>query len=301
MTSPANKPDVNPEANNDENADWRSWYRDFDQNYSPEKRRQWYSDAAEAYRWARPRYPDALIDATLKQAGLAAGDSVLEIGCGPGIATQAFAQRALVMQGVEPSPRACELAREACCDYADVSIANSTFEDFSLLAGKQYDAVLAATSFHWVSPDVACQKSAAALKPGGSLILLWATPPQPSKALAAQLQPVYQRHGLADNIQYHQREQSYYRANFEQFGNIVSESGWFEPAPVQMETHHSQYSVEKYLALLSTLSDYIALPEETRRSLLMDLGTVLKATTGEAKLPLIHWFAAQISPLRGRL
>ncbi|MEL6881468.1 MAG: class I SAM-dependent methyltransferase, partial [Cyanobacteria bacterium J06607_10] len=157
---------------------WRTWYEKFDENYSPETRRTWYSEAAQAYRQARPRYPDAMVDDVIRTAGLAANSSVFEIGCGPGIATEAFAKRGLVMQSVEPSPAACELARVACQAYPQVTVTNSTFEDFPL-AGQTFDAVLAATSFHWVSPEVACKKSAEALRPGGSLILLWATPPQP--------------------------------------------------------------------------------------------------------------------------
>jgi len=275
---------------------WSAWYNDFDKNYSPEKRRQWYSAAAQAYSWARPHYPNSLVDLSLKKAKLKSGHSVLEIGCGPGIATQSFAAKGLVMQSVEPSPAACELARENCKAYDTLTITNTTFEEFPL-AGRQYDAVLAATSFHWVSPDVACQKSAAALKPNGSLILLWATPPQPNAELSEFLQPIYEQHQLTDKIRYQWRGQDYYQANFEEFARLVGHSGLFAHTKVEIETHHSRYSIEKYLALLSTLSDYIALPEERRKNLLVALATRLEARYGDKPLPLIHWFAAQVAPL----
>ncbi|MEL6491530.1 MAG: class I SAM-dependent methyltransferase [Cyanobacteria bacterium J06621_3] len=275
---------------------WDSWYKDFDENYSPQKRRQWYSAAAEAYQWARPRYPEALVAKVIRQAELNAGDSVLEIGCGPGIATQAFAQQGLNMQCVEPSPAACELARQACAPFAQVTVSNTTFEEFPL-DGKRYDAVLAATSFHWVSPAVAYQKSAAALKLGGSLILLWATPPQPREDICKHLQPIYERYQLSDKIRYQWRQQPDYQANFEDFASRVGNSQWFEPAAVEMVTSHSTYSIEKYLALLSTLSDYIALPEETRINLMADLAARLQDLQGETPLSLTHWFAAQVSPL----
>ena len=276
--------------------EWRTWYNDFDKNFGPEERMRWYSQAAKAYRWARPCYPDALIDDVIQQAGLKAGESVLEMGCGPGIATEAFARRGFAMQCVEPSPAACELARQTCADYADVVVTNSTFEDFPL-AGRQFDAVLAATSFHWVSPAIACKKSADALKPGGSLILLWATPPQPSEVLSSYLQPIYEKYQLADKIRYQLRYQAYYQENFEKFVRVLGDSGYFAYTSVDIAQHHSTYSIEKYIALLSTLSDYIALPSETQQQLLTELAARLADRCGDEPLLLTHWFAAQAAPL----
>ena len=279
-----------------EKTSWYEWYQTFDQTHSPEARRQWYNDAASAYRWARPTYPDTLIERVIEKAGLTSESSVLEIGCGPGIATASFAARGLTMHGVEPSPAACELARQSCKPYPKVTITNSTFESFEL-NNQQFDAVLAATSFHWISPEIACQKSAAALKPGGSLILLWATPPQPNEEVCQYLQPVYEKHQLAEKIRYQWRGQDYYQTNFERFAQTVGESGWFERTDVAIEKRQSSYSVEKYLALLSTLSDYIALDEPMRTSLVSDLATRLQQRQ-RAELSLTHWFASQIAPLK---
>ncbi len=272
---------------------WYDWYKKFDQHHSPEARRQWYDAIAQAYRWARPTYPNDLVDKVVAKAGLKPGSSILEMGCGPGIATQAFAARGFEMQCVEPSPAACKLARQVT---GNVTVINSTFEDFEL-NDRTFDAVLAATSFHWVSPAVACRKSATALNPGGSLILLWATPPQPNSKLCDALQPIYEKYQLADKIRYQSRQQLYYQANFDEFARIVGDSDWFARTAVELETHHSQYSIERYIALLSTLSDYIALPDDVRRDLLNDLAERLKKLAGDETMTLTHWFAAQVAPL----
>lgn len=282
---------------------WYSWYTSFDQTYGPQKRRQWYSSVAEAYSWARPHYPDALVEGVIDQARLAMPSdyqsSILEIGCGPGIATAAFAARGIAVQGVEPSPAACELARQRCGTYEGVQIANATFEEWPLGA-QTFDAVLAATSFHWVSPAVACKKSAAALKPDGSLILLWATPPQPSPEICQHLRSVYERYSLSALGEEQCRTQSYYQKNFETFAQIVNDSGFFQTSSVKIEAHHSIYSIKKYLTLLSTLSGYIALEETTRTDLLGALGSALAKRLDGNELTTEHWFAAQVSPLASR-
>jgi hypothetical protein len=56
-----------------------------------EQRRHWYSPAAEAYQQARPRYPHALTDRVIEIAQLSAASTILEVGCGPAIATPNFA------------------------------------------------------------------------------------------------------------------------------------------------------------------------------------------------------------------
>ena len=281
----------------DENTEnpWYAWYASFDENHSPEARQQWYSEIAQAYRWARPRYPHALIEQVLETANLTQHSTMLEIGCGPGIATADFAKKGLAITGVEPSAAACVIARQACKNYPSVSIHHSTFEDYSL--NEKYDAVLAATSFHWVSPDIACKKSAAALKSDGALILLWATPPQPSPELSQYLQPVYDRYNLSDLGQEHNRTQAYYQSNFETFAEQVNTSGFFQPSSVTIQTCQSIYSIEKYLALLSTLSGYIALEAQTRDSLLLEVGDRLAERLETGALTTKHWFAAQVAPV----
>ena len=198
------------------------------------------------------------------------------------------------MQCVEPSAAACELARISCQGTDTVTVTNTTFEAFEL-GDRTFDAVLAATSFHWVSPDIACPKSAAALKPGGALILLWATPP-----LCAALQPVYDQHGLSELGQQQWRSQAYYQTNFEQFATTISQSGFFEPTQVTIQQQRSPYTLEKYLALLSTLSDYIALPASQQEQLMSDLSHALHQHIAQQDngpdMQLTHWFGHQVSP-----
>jgi SAM-dependent methyltransferase len=299
---------------NSQQDNWYEWYQSFDETHSPQARRQWYNEAANAYSWARPRYPEALIDQVVKRAQLRDSDkrsgqnssqdsrsilasSILEVGCGPGIATAAFAAKGFAMTCLEPSPAACELARQRCEPYEPVEIINSTFEAWPL-GNQRFDAVLAATSFHWISPAIACQKSAAALKPNGSLILLWATPPQPSEQLNQALQPVYQQFDLDALGQEQRRTQAYYQSNFQRFAETVTSSGCFQATEaktaVEMTACQSIYSIEKYLALLSTLSGYIALPATTRMDLLRALGDRLATQLNSTELMTEHCYAAQV-------
>ncbi len=155
------------------------------------QKKTWYSPVADAYDRARPRYPEGIIDRAVELAGLPTNAKILEIGCGPGTATTAFARRGFSMVGLEPGPESCQLARQNCERYPDVEIVNTTFEEWEP-GTKKFDAVLAASSFHWVSSEVGYPKAAGVLKDGGALILLWNTPPQPDHEVYRVLNEVYE-------------------------------------------------------------------------------------------------------------
>ncbi len=125
-----------------------NWYgRDI------EERRHWYSPAARAYQQVRPRYPQAIIDQVMEITGLCDRSSIVEIGCGPAIATPTFAELGCHMVCIEPNPDFYHLAQQSCQVYPRIELINCSFEEWES-RGYKFDAVLAASSFHWVSPDL---------------------------------------------------------------------------------------------------------------------------------------------------
>ena len=70
-------------------------------------------------------------------------------------------------------------------------IQNTSFEEWDLQADG-FDAVLAATSFHWIPPQIACPKAAAVLRDNCPLILLWNVVPSPRYEIFQVLEEVYQ-------------------------------------------------------------------------------------------------------------
>ena len=237
----------------------------------------WYGDVVEAYDRTRPRYPAKLMDRILKIAQLQPTKRILEIGCGPGIATIELAKLGLEVVAVEPNLAACQLARQKCVDYPQIEFINSTFEDWELSSNK-FDAVVATTSFHWITPEVRTRKSASALKDDGYLILLWNTPPQPSTKILQRLKPVYQTHApeLAqqEDIQNHQD-------NLAKFGREILDSGYYRDLVSEQTIAKVDYSIDEYLTLLTTLSPYIRLESSQRNTLLVELKKVLESKYGD--------------------
>ncbi|MBE9042683.1 class I SAM-dependent methyltransferase [Oscillatoriales cyanobacterium LEGE 11467] len=272
---------------------WRRWYDELAKTGSPELLKNWYGEVASAYNRTRPSYPRELIDRAIEIAQLPPEAIVLELGCGPGTATVDFAKSGLGMVCLEPSPDACELARQNCDRYPNVAILNTTFEKWPLEADL-FSAVLAATSFHWISPDIACAKAAAALNERGSLILLWNTPPQPNYELFQILRPAYRTH--APTLDRYD-DKATYEENFCSFGRAVLDSGYFHDLVSEQLTRHVTYSIDDYLALLSTLSPYIALEAKQREALFAELRDILEGNCG-LQIELSHLSALQVARKR---
>ena len=133
-----------------------------------EQRKSWHSFAAETYHFVRPKYPSALVDKAIKVAQLSSSSRILEIGSGPGTATTSLAQIGCNMVCIEPNPDFCELARMNCQSYPSVNVINKSFEEWNL-EPEAFDAVLAASSMHWIPAEIGCVKASSALKQGDIL------------------------------------------------------------------------------------------------------------------------------------
>jgi len=254
------------------------WYREVADSWTSEQRKNWYSAVASAYNRTRPRYPKAMISRAVSLAQLPESASILEIGCGPGNATEAFGKLGFRMVCLEPSEPACQLARQNCAQYGNVEIKNTSFEEWEL-EPEIFDGVLAATAFHWVAPERGYPKVTAALKARGALILLWNTSAQPPYEVYQMLDEVYQIHAPSLG-RYEDRKIQL--ANLNQFVQKVKESGYFQDWNGEDFPCEVTYSIDDYLALLSTYSPYINLESQQRDLLFAGLRETLEKNCGNS-------------------
>lgn len=232
----------------------------------------------------RPSYPDELVEHACTVAGLTPGDPVLELGCGTGQLTRSLLARGLKVTALEPGERLIALATEKLATAGDVSFINKRLED-AQLPQASYRAVFAASSFHWMDPDVSWRAVADALAPNGVFALLqyfglredWnAADDEACRAALAR---------VADGLDiewptYHDLEGTL--AGIEQRAANVSEVwGWlggyelarefvpslFGPAQAATVPIRIEQSAAEMNALLRTMSFWARLPEERRQEL----------------------------------
>jgi SAM-dependent methyltransferase len=204
----------------------------------------------------RPRYPQALITALVAGAGVCA----LDVGAGTGIATAQLEQAGAEVLAVEPDPRMAQVATAK-----GLRVEQVTFEDFQP-AGRSFDLVVFAQSFHWVDPVPALEKVATILRPGGRLALL-ANRIIPTSPTQQELDQIN-----ADYLDVTAR--SIVNAE-EEVAAMVKRCGFAVELRRFVEQLH--YTTEDYLNLVSTYSNRLLLDpaaqDELRSRLARRIGT----------------------------
>jgi SAM-dependent methyltransferase len=246
-----------------------------------ELRRCWYSPAAQAYNATRPPYPGELVSQAVKAAQLSSSSRILEIGSGPGTATTSFAELGCPMVCIEPNPDFCELAKINCKSYQEVEVINTSFEEWNLEAGA-FDAVLAASSMHWIPSEIAYAKASSALKEDGYLMLLWNKELQPCKSMQDALSGVYQRHAPSLGRYEDRKAQEDILAGL---GQMMLDSGRFRSMVTATVETSLTYTPDQYISLLRTYSSYLNLDPRTRNALFAELREcILEKGGGEIRL-----------------
>ncbi|NEA35221.1 class I SAM-dependent methyltransferase [Streptomyces sp. SID13031] len=128
---------------------------------------QAFGEVATEYDRVRPGYPVELIEDMLRYSAPA---TALEIGAGTGKATVAVASRGVQIVALEPDPAMALVLRQHVAGLA-VNIAMGTLESYE--PEEPVDLVYSAQAFHWTAPETRWTRTAAALRPGGSLALFW--------------------------------------------------------------------------------------------------------------------------------
>jgi SAM-dependent methyltransferase len=136
-----------------------------------DKLKRTFDHDAELYDQARPDYPDQIFDDLFALGALEHDATVLEVGSGTGQATRHLARRGCRVACVELGENLATVARRNLEQFARVEVVTCAFESWAP-RDSRFDAVFAATSWHWLDPEVRYEKAARVRKPGGILAIV---------------------------------------------------------------------------------------------------------------------------------
>jgi SAM-dependent methyltransferase len=229
----------------------------------PLQLRRTFDSAAERYDRARPPYPTELFEDLAAMVELRAGSRILEIGGGTGLATVPLAERGYMILVVELGAELAAIARRRLAAYPNVEVVVAAFEDWPL-PDEPFDAVVSATAFHWIDPEIRVSKATRALRPGGSLAII-----------ETHRTPLGPDAFLADLWRCHQRFDTTGRPHRKPAADDppdsraeVDRSGLFDRVESRRYEWTQELSTEDYLELLMTFSSILALEPEQQSSLL---------------------------------
>lgn len=138
----------------------------------PPRTRESFNTVAGLYDRYRRGYPREIVDQMMADARIGTGSRVLEIGPGTGQLTVPVLERGAAVTAVELGEALAAVVRKKTNRFPHGEIVGSSFEDWAL-PPQPFDAVIAATSFHWLDPAVRADKCARALRSGGTLLAVY--------------------------------------------------------------------------------------------------------------------------------
>jgi SAM-dependent methyltransferase len=229
---------------------------------------------AERYDRTRPRYPDALIE---RIVAASPGSDLVDVGCGTGTAARQFRAAGCTVLGVEPDARMAEFARRS-----GLEVEVSTFEAWDS-AGRQFDAVVAGTAWHWVDPVAGPAKAAHVLRPGGLLAPfhhVGQSPPGVTEALAKAYRQVAPDSPFNLSSQPGGSALDLYQPLFAKIAGGIREAGGFsEPEQWQFDWERT-YSRDEWLDQLPTLGSLTGLPADQVAQVQAEVGAAIDAMGG---------------------
>jgi SAM-dependent methyltransferase len=229
---------------------------------------------AERYDRTRPPYPDALVHRIIAASP---GRNVLDVGCGTGIEARQFQASGCTVLGVEPDARMAEFARRS-----GVEVEVATFEAWDP-AGRDFDAVIAGTAWHWVDPVAGAVKAASVLRLGGRLAPfhhVFQAPPEVTEAQASVYRRVAPDSPFALSGQTTRSSVELYQPLFDKIADGIREAREFsEPEQWRFEWERT-YSTDEWLDQLPTLGGLTQLPPDKLAQVQAGVGTAIDALGG---------------------
>jgi SAM-dependent methyltransferase len=236
-------------------------------------RRESFDLVAECYNLYRSPYPLEAVDTVIALSKLQNGSRVLEIGCGTGQLSVPLAQHGIDLVAIELGPHLAALARRNLKRFPNAQVEVSSFEEWPLPSQK-FDAVVSASAFHWLDPDIRFSKSAEAIHSGGFLTILHVhhvrggTP-----GFFEDTQPYYLKWGLSDNLSFQPPTPDNIPTMYPELDQL--------PEFRSVERHCYEiprsHSTAAYIGWLKTDSLVNSLNDKPRRGFLLDIEHLIKS------------------------
>lgn len=224
-----------------------------------------FGGAAHNYDTHRPRYPDQLIDDVLA-SGVR---RLLDVGAGTGIASMQFIERGVDVLAVEPDTRMAAVAQAK-----GIPAEIAAFEQWEP-AGRRFDRVVFAASFHWVDPTVALPKIRGILEDDGKLALIW-NRLRPTRPTRAEFESIYR-----DYMDIETRRGD---GNPDEIVDLIAAAGF--TVTQQRYPHDLHYSAQQWVDIAFTFSHQLILAadkaNELRARLIERIGPAGVSVGGDA-------------------
>lgn len=236
------------------------------------------------YEFARPGYPVTLFEDVLEFAKLSHDARLLEIGAGPGQATDYFVKHGFSVTSLEIGEDQVNFLRAKYESFPNFQAVLSSFEECVAPEGS-FELVFSATAFHWIDPGFGIPKAFRLLKKGGTIALFWHLESVVSQKteLQNELSRIFQRYApeLDDYISPQEGE----RLHLKRIAQMGTD-GLFGPVVTKTYRWVEEYTTERYIRLLNSYSDMHEISDDKRKAIFDDVAAYFASKGARIGVPM---------------
>jgi cyclopropane fatty-acyl-phospholipid synthase-like methyltransferase len=242
-----------------------------------------FKEIIEDYEVARPGYISELYNDIVEYAMLKCDAKILEIGSGPGQATEYFVKNKYNITGLEISEKQVEFLLDKYSEYHNFNSICSSFEDYNS-PDEEYNLIFSATAFHWIKPEIGYPKAYNMLKRNGVMAVFWhlASIIEPKTEMLNQIRNIYRKYApeLDDYISFDEAEDLHsLRISQIQVNNL------FNNPVSKVYRWDDEYTTERYLKLMNSYSDFHDIDIDKQKAILDSAASYIDGKGGKIVVP----------------
>jgi len=202
-------------------------------------------------------------------------DSCSAVAC-----VSSFQAAGCAVLGVEPDARMADFARAR-----GLQVEVATLEAWEP-AGRTFDAVIAAQSWHWVDPVAGAVKAAQVLRPNGRLAIfghVFEPPVEVAEPFAAAYRSVVPDSPFGNLPA--GRLLDMHQAGYTKFADTIRQTGQFSEPEQWRFDWEQPYTRDRWLALLPTTGGLTRLPPDKTADILNAVGAAIDTLGGRFTMP----------------
>lgn len=242
-----------------------------------------FKDVISDYEIARPGYPDELFNDIVQFSMLKNDANILEIGSGPGQATDFFVRNNYPITGLEIEEKQVHYLLEKYSEYNNFKSICSSFEDYECKE-ESYDLICSATAFHWIRPEVGYPKAYNLLKEDGAIAVFWhmASVVEPKTEMLIGIQNIYRK--IAPEF-----DDYLSLVEAEELHNIrfteIQTNNLFTKPVSKIYRWDDEYTTERYLKFINSISDFHELNKDKQKAILETVADYINSNNGKIVVP----------------
>ncbi|WP_066303878.1 class I SAM-dependent methyltransferase [Bacillus sp. FJAT-29814] len=235
------------------------------------------------YEIARPGYPSELFRDIVDYSMIKNDANILEIGSGPGQATEYFVKNEYTITGLELGEKQVEYLLEKYSQYQNFNALCIPFEDYNK-EQETYDLIFSATAFHWIKPGIGYPKAYNLLKRNGTMAVFWHLTSiiEPKTEMLNQIRNIYRKYApeLDDYISLDEAEDLHnLRISQIQINNL------FKNPVSNVYRWDDEYTTERYLRLMNSYSDFHDIDKDKQKAILDSVADYIDYKGGKIVVP----------------